>query len=111
MRSFLGGFSAAVLSVGLVTPAAAERFTLADALALTYSTNPELEAQRARVRQADSVVAEARGNWRPRANGSASYGGASAQGTGEFFSSIPVPRSQTLGPIDARASLSQPGLN
>src|SRR6201999_445198 len=50
------------------------------------------------------------GNWRPSANGSASYGVSSAQGTGEFFSSIPGARSQTLGPIDARASVSQPVL-
>lgn len=109
MRRILWGFSAAVLSVGLASPAVAERFTLADALALTYATNPELEAQRAKVRQADSVVAEARGNWRPSASGSASYGVSSAQGTGPFFGGI-IPQSKTLEPVDARASVSQPVL-
>jgi TolC family type I secretion outer membrane protein len=54
---------------------AAEVFRLSDALALAYSTNPELEAQRAKVRAADDAVAEARGNWRPSINASGSYGG------------------------------------
>lgn len=110
MRRFLWGFSAAVLSVGFALPAAAERFTMADALALAYSSNPELEAQRARVRQADNVVAEARGNWRPSANGAASYGVSSSQGTGPFFSTTLVPQSKTLEPIDAHAAVSQPVL-
>ena len=63
-------------SVLAAAPAvAAEVFRLSDALALAYSTNPELEAQRAKVRAADDAVAEARGNWRPSVNASGSYGG------------------------------------
>ncbi|HTT96753.1 MAG TPA: TolC family outer membrane protein [Rhizomicrobium sp.] len=102
MRGFLWGVTAAVLSIALATPAAAERFKLSDALALAYSTNPELEAQRARVRQADDAVAEARGGWRPSIGGSASYG----------FERADSNLGQTLNitPLDARATVSQPVL-
>jgi outer membrane protein len=100
MHCILRGITAAFLSVAFVAPAAADRFKLSDALALTYSTNPELEAQRAKVRQADNVVAEARGGWRPSVTGSASYGFERAE---DNFG-----RQLNLTPLDARAVVSQP---
>lgn len=105
MRGIVWGFAAAFLSACLAAPAAADRFKLSDALALAYTYNPELEAQRAKVRQADDVVAEARGGWRPSVNGSASYGFERAEGTSLRF---PFPESLTAEPLDGRASVSQP---
>jgi len=106
MRGFLWGFTAAVLSVALAAPAAADRFRLADALALAYSTNPELEAQRAKVRQADDVVAEARGGWRPSVGTSASYGFERAEGVNSKFGFSEG--TLNITPLDARATISQP---
>jgi outer membrane protein len=105
MRGILWGFAAAFLSACLAAPAAADRFKLSDALALAYTYNPELEAQRAKVRQADDVVAEARGGWRPSANASASYGFERAEGE---LLKFPFPETLTAGPLDGRASISQP---
>jgi TolC family type I secretion outer membrane protein len=106
MRGFLWGFTAAVLSVALAAPASADRFKLSDALALAYSTNPELEAQRAKVRQADNVVAEARGGWRPSVNASASYGFERAQGVNSKFGFTEP--TFNITPLDGRATVSQP---
>ena len=75
MRGMFCGLIIALAGATLwVVPAAADVFRLSDALSLAYSTNPELEAQRAKVRAADDAVAEARGNWRPSVNASGSYG-------------------------------------
>jgi len=104
MRGILWGLAATFLSACLAAPAAADRFRLSDALALAYTYNPELEAQRAKVRQADDVVAEARGGWRPSVNGSASYGVSNFSGTQLGV----IPRTETLTPLDGRASVSQP---
>jgi outer membrane protein len=108
MRGILRGFAAAILSLAMVAPAAAQRFKLSDALALAYATNPELEAQRAKVRQADNVVAEARGGWRPSVTASASYGFERAEGVGSRggFSLNPL----NITPLDGRAVISQPVL-
>ncbi len=74
MRGILCALTLVLAGTALAGPAAADRFTLADALALAYEHNPELEAQRARVRQADDTVAEARGNYRPNVAVTGSYG-------------------------------------
>jgi TolC family type I secretion outer membrane protein len=109
MRGLLWGFTAAFLSVALAVPAAADRFKLSDALALAYTNNPELEAQRARVRQADDAVAEARGGWRPTVSGSASYGVERATGSAQGPFGGPLePTTETFTPLDARAGVSQP---
>lgn len=60
----LAGFSAG--------PVSAE--TLREALERTYSTNPELNAERARVRVVDEGVPQARGLYRPQIFGSADAG-------------------------------------
>jgi len=59
---------------GVAGASAAESFTLEEALALAYETNPRLEAERAQVRATDEEVAKAVGGWRPNIGVSGSYG-------------------------------------
>lgn len=107
-RGTFRALTIAFASVVLITPAAADRLTLADALAYAYTNNPELEAQRSRVRSADDTVAEARGGWRPSVNLSGSYGYSE---TNERFQ---VQQTQTgstlipLAPVSGRAVISEP---
>ncbi len=107
MRGILWGVSLGLAGLCLAAPALADRFKLSDALALTYTTNPELESQRAKVRQADNVVAEARGGWRPQVSASASYGLEKAEGVDQS-PNPPFPQNLSLTPLDGRASVSQP---
>ncbi|HEX4293628.1 MAG TPA: TolC family outer membrane protein [Rhizomicrobium sp.] len=97
-------------SAALVTPAAADRFTLADALAMAYEHNPELEAQRARVRGADFSVAEARGNYRPSIGITGSYGYNRNNEVGLDKGRLPPGggQIQELTPTVGRVTLSQP---
>jgi len=61
--------------VACVAPShAAESFTLEQALALAYESNPRLEAERAAVRATDEEAAKATGGWRPQIGVSGSYG-------------------------------------
>ncbi|MCZ6586620.1 MAG: TolC family protein, partial [Alphaproteobacteria bacterium] len=48
--------------------------TLAEALAEAYSTNPDLVAERSRVRAVDEQVPQALSNWRPQVTLSGRYG-------------------------------------
>src|SRR5215472_10653082 len=52
----------------------AQPFTLADALAVAYETNPQLLAQQASLRASDEQVAQANAGWRPTVNAQGSYG-------------------------------------
>jgi len=61
--------------VACVPPShAAETFSLQQALALAYESNPRLEQERAAVRATDEEVAKAVGGWRPQIGVSGSYG-------------------------------------
>ena len=82
--------------------AAPEPFTLAEALAIAYETNPQLEAQRAAVRATDEEVAKAYGAWRPKASVDSTY----AYARGEYHA-IPGPPTGTY-PRGVTATLSQP---
>jgi TolC family type I secretion outer membrane protein len=53
--------AAIILVIG--SPATAE--TLAEALALAYASNPQLQSERARLRGTDELVPQALSNWRP----------------------------------------------
>jgi TolC family type I secretion outer membrane protein len=53
--------AAIILVIG--SPATAE--TLAEALALAYASNPQLQSERARLRATDELVPQALSNWRP----------------------------------------------
>jgi outer membrane protein len=76
-KRFRGHLLAAVFSAGVAgafaAPACAE--TLADAIALAYQTNPNLQAQRASQRALDENWVQARTGWRPSltAQGSLSW--------------------------------------
>ncbi len=70
-RYFISGVIAAVLALGAPS-AMAENIT--DALSAAYNTNPDLAAQRARLRQADENVAQALSNWRPTIRVTGEYG-------------------------------------
>jgi outer membrane protein len=67
------GLLVAVASLVVASgPVAAE--TIKDALSAAYNTNPDIGAQRARLRQADEGVAQALSNWRPTIRFTAEYG-------------------------------------
>ena len=107
MRGILCALTLVLAGTALVSPAAADRFTLADALALAYEHNPELEAQRAKVRQADDTVAEARSNYRPNVGVTGSYGYNRNNLLG--YDKFTAPSSvQELDPAVGRATLTEP---
>ena len=100
---FVGVATCAFSSVAFSTSIAhAEPFTLAQALAIAYETNPQLEAQRAAVRASDEEVAKAYGGWRPKVSVDSTY----AYAEGEYHA-IPGPRTGTY-PRGVTATLSQP---
>ena len=61
------------VGVAALCAGALQAETLAEALGKAYQSNPQLEAQRARERASDEVVAQARGAFGPQVNASASY--------------------------------------
>lgn len=95
-----GAVFAAVSIVALLGAAAAQAETLAEAIALAYQTNPNLQAQRAQLRALDENYVQARSQYRPAASlgGSASYTRRSRGTFGDFDS-------DSLG---ATLNLSQP---
>ena len=64
--------AASVLCLSLVAPTHAE--TLQGALAAAYQYNPQLDAERARLRATDEGVAQAEGQFRPTITGNGSLG-------------------------------------
>ena len=67
-KSLRGRLLAAIFSAGVAGAFAAPAFaeTLADAIALAYDTNPNLQAQRATQRALDENYVQARSGWRPQ---------------------------------------------
>ena len=89
--------SAALLGAG----AAAHAETLAEAVALAYQSNPQLQSQRAVQRQLDETYVQARAGFRPTSNasGSASYSqtpGPNGDTTSRNAASVSVAASQPL---------------
>ncbi|NKD82995.1 TolC family outer membrane protein [Haematospirillum jordaniae] len=66
MKKTLSVFAAAAFFPGLVFPVCTQAMSLEDALAAAYAGNPELQADRARVRAVDEKVPQALSGWRPR---------------------------------------------
>ena len=66
----------AAAALALALPAAAAGDTLLEAMAKAYAANPQLEAERARLRATDEGVPQALSDWRPTvtARGSAGFG-------------------------------------
>ncbi|SRR5579862_55314 len=108
MRGIFRALTLVLVGTCLVSPAWADRFTLADALAMAYEHNPELEAQRAKVRQADDMVAEARGNYRPSVGITGSYGYNRNNEVGLAGARLPSGPVQEFTPTVGRATLTQP---
>ena len=65
---------AALAAILATTCAHAQTFSLKEALATAYETNPQLDAQRAALRATDEGVAQANANWRPSLSFQGSYG-------------------------------------
>ncbi len=71
----LGSFlRLAVFTAGIATTSMAQAETLSDALALAYSSNPTLQAERAALRVSDENLAQALSGWRPTVALSGTWG-------------------------------------
>ena len=75
-RFRVASLPAAAAALALALPAVAAGDTLLEAMAKAYVANPQLEAERARLRATDEGVPQALSGWRPTvtARGSAGYG-------------------------------------
>ncbi|MGE0153614.1 MAG: TolC family outer membrane protein [Reyranellaceae bacterium] len=98
-RYWVLGVLAAVLALP-AAPAGAEN--VVDAMAAAYNTNPDLGAQRARLRQADENVAQAISNWRPTIRIIGEYG------RSWFKNNTTLLDWQRLRPYGAQAQIVQP---
>ena len=103
--------AAIVMTVGWSCPAAAE--TIEAALARAYQNNPQLNAQRAIVRQTDEGVPQALSGYRPTINANASVGKqyidlqAAVPGLGPGGSSIPLTINQGFDTASIGVNASQ----
>ncbi|HEX4159061.1 MAG TPA: TolC family outer membrane protein [Rhizomicrobium sp.] len=70
---FCAGAGCALLLLG-ASPGSAATFTLGEAMAVAYETNPQLDAARSGQKATDEAVAQAEANWRPSVNLQGSYG-------------------------------------
>lgn len=96
--------ASAAIAVALgcgVSSAHAAVFTLQEALAVAYETNPALDADRARQRATDEQVAQANANWRPQVNISGSYGYEGING------GLGVPGTFTLHPLSGQVTVAE----
>ncbi len=90
---------AVAAAIGFAAPIAHAE-TLAEALAQTYETNPDLAAKRAEQRATDEGVPQALSNWRPEVEVSGSYGVRRRDrdfATGTSIENTDQPQSITLG--------------
>jgi len=80
----------------------AETFTLGEALAVAYETNPSLDAQRAGQRATDEDVAQANANWRPQISVGGSYGYEGING------GLGIPGTYPLHPLTGQVTVAEP---
>ena len=85
------------LTLGIVMPRMAAAETIETALAKAYQNNPQLNAQRAIVRQADEGVPQALSGYRPTISANASIGPAPAS----TAANAAVRSAQIVSPYDA----------
>lgn len=100
-------FSWALSFLAFAPAARAETFSLDQALATAYETNPRLDAERAALRATDEDVAKAVSGWRPTVSANASYG-YSRDDTSPPNFPVVAPNGH---PRDAGITLTQPVLN
>src|SRR5690348_12243366 len=94
-----------VTASSLAGSANAAEFTLEEALAAAYATNPRLEAQRAQLRATDEDVAKAVSGYRPDVGVSGNYG-FEKNSIGNVL--LPVPNGH---PRDVTVTITQPVFN
>lgn len=92
-RLWLATVSSVAL-IGMATAAQAE--TLAEAVALAYQTNPQLQSQRAVQRQLDETYVQARAGFRPTLNASGSASYSELEGRDRNTASVSATASQPL---------------
>ena len=100
--SLLASVSLTVAVAHFAAARAQETFTLQEALALAYESNPRLEAERANLRATDEEVAKALSGWRPNLGVSGTYGWTQNEVT-SF--GLPIPEGH---PRDITVTLTQP---
>jgi outer membrane protein len=71
---FVALLTTSILAVSLATPLASRAETISGALARAYTTNPDLNQQRAGTRASDEVVSRANAGYRPQITGTGSFG-------------------------------------
>lgn len=102
MRNFgwmlASGALGALLAAGATT---ARAQTFEEALAGSYTTSPNLLAERARLRSTDEALPQALANWRPTVSVSGSAGRARVNETG-------LVKPQNFNPVTASAQVTQP---
>ena len=91
-----------VAIAALASSALAETLTLADALAVAYETNPQLDAARAGLRAIDENVSQADSKFRPSAGANLSYG---YEKIPPVFGGTPISH-----PLSAQLQLTQPNV-
>ncbi|MCC7274878.1 MAG: TolC family outer membrane protein [Alphaproteobacteria bacterium] len=101
MKGTIGVACLMAVAVGAGGPAAAQ--TLEESLANTYLTNPQLQAERARLRATDEQVPQALSGWRPQVTASAGYGIAREHTTVPGFR-----QTEHLNPLSGSVTVSQP---
>src|SRR5215475_6572040 len=105
-----GASLAAALVCGLVMSLAvpsAQAQTLEDALVAAYTGNPTLQAERAKLRQTDELVPQAKAGWKPTVAVESGAGVEWIRRT--FHDNIPRDTSEhTNNPVSASINLSQP---
>jgi outer membrane protein len=96
-------FAPWLLAAGAVMPlGGAHGQSLIEGLVSTYNSNPDLLAQRARLRVVDETVSQALAGWRPVIRGQGEYG------LNEQHSSVRAPQVQNLRPHSVVLSITQP---
>ena len=103
---------AAAAALALALPAVAAGDTLLEAMAKAYVANPQLEAERARLRAADEGVPQALSGWRPTvtARGSVGYGqyNSRRRSPGLLSAGRFNERTESRNPTSARIEATQP---
>jgi outer membrane protein len=105
LRSVLLGAAA---SLALLIGASAQAQTIEEALALTYRTNPQLAAERARLRALDEGVPRALSNWRPTVTVSGQVGRARDRLRSENAVGTTITTDQLRTPQIATLQVTQP---
>lgn len=102
-RTVKRAIGAACLMAAAVLPGTAAGQTLEEVLVSTYNTNPQLLAERARLRSYDELVPQSLAGWRPTVQASGSYG------ISRERTEVPgIRQTDRLNPFSTNLTVSQP---